>query len=182
MKSDALAIVLGARLSLPASDPLPTFSLSATPPVALCGHAAATLCDANVENGCICDQEGDGKAGATVGASGVPVLDDVDRVYLALRTVIALTGRVFPASATQSTPGQRLKGTVDGLTLEQSPVGCHHMTGIDCTDQETNSVAQLNPKVTQSKTNPSTFVAMPVPADETCAQLAIQAASLFRDQ
>jgi hypothetical protein len=181
-----IAIVIGSKLGMPQSDALPKFDMAANPPVKLCGGMATTRCDAAVDTGCICDQEGDGKLGATVTASGVPVLTDVDQVYLALRTVVALDGKVFPPSAGQATPGQRIKGNVAGLKLEQSPVGCRHndMMGntMDCTPGDVNSIAGFNPLVTQSTNNASTFVAMPVSAAETCAQLVTDAPTLFQNQ
>jgi hypothetical protein len=182
-----IPILLGTRLTAPATDPLPLYDMSKMPQVALCGGMASVTCDAATDFGCICDQEADGKPGATVGASGVPAFDDVDQVYLGLRTVVQLDGSVFPPSPGQTTPGQRLKGNIAGLKLEQSPVGCHHTPGgggapYDCTPSEVNSVAMLNPLVTQSVNNKSTFVGMPVPAGYTCSQLIADAPTLFKGQ
>lgn len=185
--SDPLAILIGVRLAMPGTDPLPLFSTKTMPTVKLCGGKPDTKCDATMDTGCICDQEGDGKPGATVLAMGIPAIDDVDKVYLGLRTVVALDGMVFPPSPGQTTPGQRIKGQVSGLKLEQSPVGCHRSPAgggmpIDCDDPTTNQVALLNPLISQSTHNASTFVAMPVPDGYTCANLTADAATLFKGQ
>ena len=181
LSSAPLAIVLGAHLKAPATDPLPLFTASG---VKLCDGMASSLCDQTSDFGCICDQEEDGKPGATVGATGVPALSDVDEVYLALRTVFSMKGTVWPASAGQATPGQRIKGTIASLTLEQSPVGCHRSGngGMDCDATTTTSVAGLNPQVTQSMNSDSIFVAMPVAEGTTCAQLEAAAGALFAGQ
>ena len=108
-------------------------------------------------------------------------------VYLALRTVVGLGATVYPQGTGQATPGQRFKGLVMGLDLAQSPVGCHitPMGGgapSDCTDAQTNAVAQLNPKLTQSANTSSTFVAVPVPDTEDCAKLLADDPVLFKNQ
>jgi hypothetical protein len=185
-KSDPIAIVIGARLVNNATDPLPLFSTKTMPPVTLCDGAATTACDATMANGCVCDQDIDMKAGATVDASGTPVFDDIDKVYLALRTVVQLDGQVFPPSSGQIQPDQRIKGTVAGLKLDQSPVGCHRSPSggmpADCDDATVNSLAGFNPLVTQSVNTKSSFVAMPVPATYTCQDLITNAATLFKNQ
>jgi hypothetical protein len=182
-----LAIVIGARLATPAADPLPSFDGKAMPSVKLCAGKSDTACGGTMENGCICDQDQDRSVGATVNASGVPVLDDVDKIYLALRTVVSLEGQIFPASAGQSTPGPRIKGTIAGLKLDQSPVGCHRKPPspampYDCDASMVGQVATFNPRVSQSTNTKSTFVAMPVPDGYTCDKLVADASNLFKGQ
>lgn len=186
-KVPPFALVIGAHLANPPVDPVPVYSGSKNPPVTYCDGKASVACDAAMAYGCVCDLDKDGKPGATVGASGVPAFDDVDQVYLALRTVVGLDATVWPESPGQPTPGQRFKGSVSGLKLDQSPVGCHHTpqgggAPYDCTALETNSVAQLNPRLSQSVNTASSFVAMPVPDGETCAQLIADAPALFKGQ
>lgn len=178
LDSMPLAIVLGARLAMPATDAVPVFDKGQNPPVKLCGGSATTKCSAAMDTGCICDQEGDGKLGATVEASGVPALDDVDKVYLALRAAFTLRGQVYPPQVGGS--GQRLKGRVTDLALTQSPVGCHRTTGADCDAAISDSVAKLNPKVSQSVNTISTFTAVPVGGNMTCAEVVSQAGTLFQ--
>ena len=167
--SQPLAIVLGARLANPTSDPLPMFSLETVPNIALCDNLAAAPCTTTAATACVCDQEGDASAGATVNASGIPLLDNVDRVYLALRSLFSLNGKVFPPLASQQFSGPRLRGEVIGLALEQSPVGCRYNSGADCDATITNSIVTFNPRVSQATTTTSTFVGVPVSATFTCA-------------
>ncbi len=174
-----ITIALGASLANPASDPLPAFSSSATPPVVLCGGAATTACASTAnpvgptQKACVCDQEGDAKLGATVGAKNAPGFDDIDELYVDLRTSVTLSGQVYP--------GEQIQGKVLGLKLDQNVVGCHRgaPTNRDCLDAETNTVAGFNPAVTQSVNGDSTFVAVPVAAGTTCDQIKAMEATLF---
>ena len=107
------------------------------------GHDRLRLAGESVgpTRGCVCDQEGDGKLGATLDAVNVPGFDDVHQVYVDLRTSVTLAGKVFR--------GQRIIGTVEGLKLEQHVLGCHRSNAPgerDCIDTETNAVAGFNPR------------------------------------
>src|SRR5205823_12148644 len=106
----------------------------------------------------------------------VPGFADLDAVYVDLRTSVTLTGQVFPAAAGQTSPGQRIKGTVSGLKLDTAVLGCHHSSpAMDCSSDSSSSdtalVAGLNPAITQSVNGPSTFVAVPLAASDTCDTL-----------
>ncbi len=173
-------ISLGASLANTATDMLPSFSASASPPVVLCAGAATTACASTAnpvgpsEKGCVCDQEGDAKLGATVAAKNAPGFEDIDQLYIDLRTSVTLSGQVFS--------GQRIKGKVQGLALDQNVLGCHRSNapGVrDCLDTETGTVAGFNPEVTQSVNGDSTFVAVPVAAGTTCDQIKAMEATLF---
>jgi hypothetical protein len=175
-----ITIALGTSLANAASDPLPSFSSSASPPVVLCGGAATTACASTAnpvgptDKGCVCDQEGDAKLGASVAAKNAPGFEDIDQLYIDLRTSVTLSGQVFS--------GQRIKGKVQGLRLDQNVLGCHRANapGVrDCMDTETNTVAGFNPQVTQSVNGSSTFVAVPVDAGSTCATIKAMEATLF---
>ena len=175
-----ITIALGASLANPSSDMLPSFSSSATPPVVLCGGMATTACASTAnpvgptETSCVCDQEGDAKLGATVAAKNAPGFEDIDQLYVDLRTSVTLNGQVYP--------GQQIQGKVEGLKLDQNVLGCHRSNapGVrDCTDSETNTVAGFNPAVTQSVNADSTFVAVPVAAGTTCDQIKAMEATLF---
>lgn len=184
---DALPIVIGARLADPIRDALPRWQKGGLPmPVALCGGRPETRCDATAESGCLCDLDGDGNPGATVQApTGLPVLADVHDVYVALRSVLSLRAAVWPEAPGQPTAGQRLKGTVADIVLDQSPVGCRHTpegggAPTPCNDGDINAIAGLNPQLAASRTRTSTLLAMPVPMGESCDQLLADAATLFR--
>jgi hypothetical protein len=178
-----ITLVIGANLANLASDPLPQ---SATK---LCGNAAGTRCLSNTtpapsDTGCVCDQEGDGKLGASLDAANIPALDDIDKVYVDLRTSVTLTGQVYPSASGQTNPGQRIIGKVDGLTLEQSILGCHRnlaapATPRECDASDTGAVAGFNPAVSQSANGDSTFVAVPLAAGDTCDTLIANQATLF---
>ncbi|HEX8954327.1 MAG TPA: hypothetical protein VF997_19705 [Polyangia bacterium] len=175
-----ITIALGASLSNASTDALPSFTSAATPPVVLCGGAATTACASTAnpvgptQKGCVCDQEGDTKLGATVAAKNAPGFEDIDELYIDLRTSVTLSGQVYP--------GQEIRGKVQGLKLDQNVLGCHRSNapGVrDCTDAETNTVAGFNPAVTQSVNGDSTFVAVPVAAGTTCDQIKAMEATLF---
>jgi hypothetical protein len=175
-----ITIALGASLANAASDTLPNFTSSANPPVVLCGGSATTACASTAnpvgptEKGCVCDQEGDAKLGASVAAKNAPGFEDIDQLYVDLRTSVTLSGQVFS--------GQRIKGKVQGLKLDQNVLGCHRSNAPgmrDCMDTETNTVAGFNPAVTQSVNGSSTFVAVPVAAGTTCDQIKAMEATLF---
>lgn len=183
--SDLIPIPMGFRLRDVIQDPLPAFHASAVPPVKLCDGTAASNCAETQDRGCICDQEGDGEPGASLEASGVPALDDVDRVYVGLRVLLQLDGQVFPASAAQATQGPRLEGTIRSFALEQSPVGCRRTaaggagSAHDCEPLVVDAIARLNPEHRQSIHTPSTFLALPVDAEMDCDRLETAAESLF---
>jgi hypothetical protein len=175
-----ITIALGASLASAASDPLPTFTSSASPPVVLCGGAAATACASTsnpmgpTQKGCVCDQEGDAKLGATVAAKNAPGFEDIDQLYVDLRTSVTLSGQVFA--------GSEIRGKVQGLELDQNVLGCHRSNapGVrDCMDAETGTVAGFNPAVTQSVNGDSTFIAVPVAAGTSCDAIKAMEATLF---
>ena len=175
-----ITISLGASLANAASDMLPTFTQSASPPVVLCGGMATTACASTAnptgptQKGCVCDQEGDAKLGATVAAKNAPGFEDIDQLYVDLRTSVTLSGQVFPAN--------QIRGKVNGLKLDQNVLGCHRSNAPgarDCMDSETGTVAGFNPAVTQSVNGDSTFVAVPVAAGTTCDQVKAMEGTLF---
>lgn len=169
-----ITIALGASLANTATDPLPNFTSAGNPPVVLCGGAATTSCASASQKQCVCDQESDGKLGATVQAKNAPGFEDIDQLYVDLRTSVTLSGQVYP--------GQQIRGKVQGLKLDQNVLGCHRTMapGVrDCNDSETNTVAGFNPAVTQSVNGDSTFIAVPVATETTCDAIKAMEATLF---
>ncbi len=183
--SQPINLAIGANLAMPGSDALPAFSGATTK---LCGMMSSTRCLTNTtpapsDTGCVCDQDGDGKLGGTLDAMNAPGFDDIDKIYVDLRTSVTLSGQIFPEAAGQTNPGQRIQGKVVGLKLDQNVLGCHRaLPGMprDCDDTETNTVAGFNPAVTQSANGDSVFQAVPLSATATCAELIAQEASLFQ--
>ncbi len=130
------------------------------------GNFAACLpatsdCTTAITYGCACDQEHDGNPGATLIAQNVPAVP-LDQVYVDLRTTFALLGQVWSSDS--------IKGEVDA-SLEQGILGCRKAGGVACNAGEVTLVKNLNPKITQSASDPSIFRAVRVSPQLTCAQL-----------
>jgi hypothetical protein len=177
-----ITIALGANLQNTATDSLPMFTQGGAPPIPYCGGVVTTACvPAPTQFGCVCDQEGDGKPGATLGAMNVPGFTDLDQLYVDLRTSVTLAGQVFPPAAGQTNPGQRIKGMVSGIKLDTGVLGCHHAgpPATDCSDTDTSTAGALNPNISQSANGPSTFTAVPVAAGDTCDTVIANEATLF---
>lgn len=164
-ESDPITIVIGARMDPPDQGILPEANSSGDFPVC----AAGPKCDVSIGSTCVCDQEGDGKPGATLLATGVPGIA-LDEVYVDLRTTFSLRGEVFSSDD--------IRGEVDAA-LEQGILACHKANNTDCSPAEVNTVKQLNPEITQLPEEPSTFRAVRVPAATTCAELEAMKDVLF---
>jgi hypothetical protein len=182
--SDPITLTLGANLANPTVDPLPPFvKMNGTK---VCGGDVTTRClttttPAPTETGCVCDQEADGKLGASVDAMNAPGVDDIDKIYVNLRTSVSLAGQVFPAASGQTQPGPRIKGKVANLKLDQNVLGCHRKNlNRDCDDTEVGLVSGFNPAVAQSPNEDSTFIAVPLSASDTCETLIANEGTLFR--
>ena len=165
--SAPITLVLGARLDPLATAALPVADNSGGFPE--CAPAAETPCASATGTNCACDQEADGKPGATLAATNVPIVD-IDEAYVALRTTFSLAGQVFSTDA--------FNGTVTA-SLESAILGCRLRTGKPCIDQDLRSVRNLDPIVTQQPDLPSTFRAVRVAPGMTCAQIVAQRAFLF---
>lgn len=178
--AEPINLLFGASLANKVSDPLPGYTAGGTPPVKLCGGSAATKCDpAPTETGCVCDQEGDGDPGATLGAKNLPATG-VDKVFVNLRAAVTLGGQVYPTkTATGGVAGQAIAGEVSALTLEQKILGCKSGSA-PCDNITTGAVGALNPGIVQSANDKSTFSAVAVGASFTCAQVKAQKATLFQ--
>lgn len=162
LSSDPITIVLGARIdpggALPVSDDTGAFPQ--------CG--GTTCADATGTN-CACDQEGDGKPGATLSATNVPIVN-IDQAYVALRTTFSLAGQVFSSDA--------FNGVVTA-SLDTSVLACRLQDGSACIGADLRSVRNLAPVVTQQPDSPSTFRAVRVDPGLSCADIIAQRALLF---
>lgn len=169
LTTDQFVLVLGAVLEprTIATAPLPEADGNGV--FRFCPPSIDTPCNLAIGANCACDQEADGKAGATVRASNVPAVD-LDEVYVALRTRFSLSGQVFSSDL--------ILGEIDA-SLEQGILGCHQAGGAACTPGQVGAVKNLNPVVTQQPGNPSTFRAVRVPAGTSCAELIAQRDTLF---
>lgn len=167
--TDQFVLVLGAVLEerTIASAPLPEADADGV--FRFCPPSLDTPCNLAIGANCACDQEVDGKAGATVRASNVPAVN-LDEVYVTLRTKFSLSGQVFSSDL--------ILGEIDA-SLEQGILGCNLAGGGACTPGQVGAVKNLNPVVTQQPGNPSTFRAVSVPAGTTCADIIAQRDTLF---
>lgn len=162
LQSDPITVVLGARVDPGAA--LPVSADDGTFPT--CG--GTTCADANDSN-CACDQEGDGKPGATLSATNVPIVA-IDQAYVALRTTFSLAGQVFSSDA--------FNGVVTA-SLDTSVLACRLQDGSPCIGADLRSVRSLAPVVTQQPDSPSTFRAVRVDPSMTCEQIVAGRALLF---
>lgn len=167
IQSDQFTLVIGAILDpidsalLPVADENGNYSF--------CAPTADTTCDLAIGVNCACDQEGDGKPGATLRAMNVPAVD-LDEVYVTMRTQFSLTGEVFSSDL--------LIGEIDA-SIEQGVLGCHLANGNTCNADQIGAVKNLNPVITQQLGNPSTFRGVRVDPSTTCAQIIEQRNELF---
>lgn len=169
LETERLTLVLGAILdpSSQATAPLP--EADAEGRFRFCPPAIDTPCDIAIGTSCACDQEEDGKPGATLRAFDVPAVD-LDEVYVTLRTQFTLSGEVFSSDL--------ILGEIDAA-IEQGILGCHLASGGTCNAGQVGAVKNLNPIITQQPGNPSTFRGVRVPDGTTCAQIAEQRDTLF---
>jgi hypothetical protein len=166
-ESDVFTIVIGAILdpiesaNLPAADDDGSFPF--------CAPTADTTCEIAIGVNCACDQEDDGKGGATLLAYNVPAVD-LDQVYVALRTRFSLSGEVFSSDL--------ILGEIDA-TIEQGILGCRLASGAACNGDQVGAVKNLNPVITQQPGNASTFRSARVEPGESCADIIARRDELF---
>ena len=170
-----LILVLGAQLHDPQNDALPTFDSMAGTYMA-CGGTLKPCSQASApaSGACVCDQETDGKLGATLGVMNAPVFSDLNKAYVALRTNVNLTGQVFSSD--------QIAGTVQA-TLEQVILGCQR-SGNDCSNGDVGLVQGVSPMITQSDNTKdacltSTFLGKRVPMTTDCTALKAMKSQLF---
>lgn len=163
-ETDPLTIVVGARMDPPAEGTLPEADDQ--------GNFTTCVpddCLLAIGSQCACDQEDDGKPGATLLAMNLPALA-IEEVYVDLRTTFSLDGEVWSSD--------RIRGTVTA-TLEQGVLGCAKANGVACTTSELRAVRNLNPEIGQDPTEPSTFAAERVAPDLTCDDLIVRRNEIF---
>jgi hypothetical protein len=165
--SDTFTIVIGAILDPPDTALLPTSDADGSFPY--CAPTADTTCDLAIGVNCACDQEGDGKGGATLLAYNVPAVD-LDQVYVTMRTQFSLSGEVFSSDL--------ILGEIDA-SIEQGVLGCRMANGNDCNPDQVGAVKNLNPVITQQPGNPSTYRAVRVEDGESCAAILDRKDELF---
>jgi hypothetical protein len=168
-KTGTFTIILGALFDPSSAQTAPLPESDATGKFRFCPPSADTPCALAIGNSCACDQEGDGKPGATLLAYNVPAVN-LDQIFATLRTEFSLDGQVYSSD--------KVAGEIDA-TIEQSILGCHKTDGSACNPGEIGAVKNLNPKITQQPGNPSRFRAARVAAGTTCAQIVQMKDQLF---
>jgi hypothetical protein len=136
---------------------------------AACSPSATTPCATATGTGCACDQESDGKPGISLIARNVPAVD-LDQIFVTLRTVFALHGKVHTTDL--------VKGRIDA-SLDTGILECQLLDGSPCTVMNLRLVQALHPVITPQLANPSTFRAVRVPDTLTCADVIATEGMLF---
>jgi hypothetical protein len=158
-----MPVLLGARLADVLTDPLPG------PGAPYCGGDLTITCDQAPGTGCICDQEADGWAGATVDVQNAPVLPDLDHVLATMRATVKLEGFVESSDV--------IRGPVQ-VTMEQVIIGCVRAGGV-CDAAATTVVERINPTIAQDPDAPSSFLAKRLDPSYDCARLVADRAKIF---
>ncbi|HEY3352971.1 MAG TPA: hypothetical protein VGQ83_06960 [Polyangia bacterium] len=160
----SINVILGARLAQPATDFLPTNAATQG-----CGGDPLAPCIGGAGVGCVCDQEGDGKPGATLGIENAPVLPDLNQVYVTERLTISMRGVIFSSDL--------MHGTVD-TSLELTILGCHRATG-DCDPGAAAAIKNINPSITQDPSYTSPFISKRIDPSWDCLRVAAERQNLF---
>ncbi len=156
--------IIGGCLADPLNDPLPDDPVGGVCQGAFDVGQKDQYCDGR--SGCMYDVDMDGYHGATLVAHNIPGLD-VDLVFAVMRSWIELDGMVATSDM--------LLGTAR-FDLLVAPFGCR-LTPMgggdqrDCTADELSIVAKINPDITQTPGQDSTFVAVRVPQGTDCAYI-----------
>jgi hypothetical protein len=164
-----IILVAGAKLSKIDTDSLPKSTAH------LCGGTTSlemcAMSPVPASGSCVCDQEGDGKPGATVTVTGAPVLTDLDKLFGTLRTQVKLAGAASSKDV--------LAGAVTPA-VDLSILGCHRAMG-DCAASDVALIQSFTPVISQTApaTSASTFSAKRVDASIGCAQLVAMRNTIF---
>jgi hypothetical protein len=164
--SDRITLVVGARMDPPDQGTLPEANSMGV--FAECPPAGSS-CELAIGSSCACDQEGDGKPGATLLAMNTPAVE-LDEVYVDIRTSFSLTGQVWSSDL--------ILGEIDA-SLEQGVLACHKANNSPCSNAEVSTIKNINPEITQQPGNPSTFRAVRVGDTLTCSELIAMRDELF---
>jgi hypothetical protein len=159
--SDPAVTVIGACLQDQLNDELP---VSPTCPGAFDPADKDTYCDTRA--GCIFDLDADGFPATTLEAENVPGLD-VDLVFASMRSWVSMAGMVASSDLILGTANFDL--TVMPFGCRLIPLGGGEQR--ECNAEEVNIVAKINPDITQTPGQDSTFMAVRVRSDMTCEEL-----------
>ena len=171
--SEKAITVIGACLQDQLSDSLPYDDGSQTCPGTFTAADKDTFCDSISEN-CMYDLDEDGLPATTLTAENVPGLD-VDLVYGTMRSWISMEGMVATSDLILGVAYWSLELQVVGCRL--TPLGGGDLR--ECTADEIDIVAQINPDLTQTPGQDSTFQAVRVDPEIDCFELIDRELEIF---
>jgi hypothetical protein len=123
-----------------------------------------TYCDGKSD--CMFDLDEDGLPGTTLEAENIPGLD-VDRVYGTMRSWISMEGLVASSDLILGVAHWSLEVAMAGCRL--FPIGGGNLR--ECTPDEVSIVSQINPDLTETAGQESTFQAVRIREDMDCFEL-----------
>jgi hypothetical protein len=170
--SEKAVTVIGACLEDPLGSNLPVDPGSQQCPGVFASPEKDTYCDSRA--GCMYDLDLDGEAGATLTADNVPGLD-VDLVFATMRSWISMEGMVATSDLILG---------IAYWSLELVPFGCK-LTPMGggaaryCSPDELKIVAQINPDLSQTANQDSTFMAVRLRPDIDCFELIDRELEIF---
>lgn len=170
--SEKAITVIGACLSDVLNDPLPNNPATQTCPGTFTSELKETFCEGKA--GCMYDLDLDGLPATTLTAENVPGLD-VDLVYGTMRSWISMEGLVATNDLILGVAYWSLELQIVGCRLV--PLGGGAMR--ECNTSEIDIVSQINPDLTQTPGQDSTFQAVRVPSDISCFELIDREMEIF---
>ncbi len=171
--SEKAITVIGACLEDQLNDPLPSDARTEVCPGTFTAADKDTFCD-DIHQDCMYDLDEDGLPATTLTAENVPGLD-VDIVYGTMRSWISMEGLVATSDLILGVAYWSLEMQIVGCRLV--PIGGGDLR--DCTSDEVDIVAQINPDLTQTPGQDSTFQAVRVRPDMDCYELIDRELEIF---
>lgn len=170
--SEKAITVIGACLEDELNDSLPSDAASQACSGAFDPAQKDTYCEG--KSNCMYDLDQDGLPATTLTAENVPGLD-VDLVYGTMRSWISMEGLVATNDLILGVAYWSLELQVVGCRLV--PLGGGNMR--ECNTDEIDIVAQINPDLTQTPGQDSTFQAVRVDPNITCFELIDRELEIF---
>ncbi len=131
-----------------------------------------TYCDGKVD--CMFDLDQDGLPGTTLEAENIPGLD-VELVYGTMRSWISMDGIVANSDLILGVAHWSLEVVMAGCHLH--PIGGGDLR--ECTESEVSIVSQINPDLTATPGQDSTFQAVRIREDMDCMELIDRELDIF---
>lgn len=168
--SDKAITIIGACLEDELEDDLP--AVDAVCPGTLDPNEKDTYCQ--TQPNCNYDVDMDGYVAATLEAENLPGLD-VDLVFANMRSWVAMDG--FVATDDMILGNATFDLRVHPLGCRLTPLGGGDQR--DCNSEELKIVTRINPDITQTPGQDSTFIAVRIDSDLTCEELIERELEIF---